>query len=417
MSHDDAVRARFGATAEGVTAHSREQIEEVGRSSARSSRRCAATSARSTRERAQARSRSRSRRSSARSSASISFPSCSRPRDATRRQRDVRRRRRHGAAVRELLVRPRLLAADAAPREPARARLLGARARHASRRPRVRRRPDRAARSARRVRARPLRARGATRRTTARSSDGDFRDLFAMNDLVLVRSKRSTHKRPLDFYLGLAGCTGDDAERVKDVSPGDREHYVAESSLVPLREALDALRRATSRATRFGATACSDGRKAKQTRDGRLPGAVPDPFDDVRRDVLGLEHRAAEERAAQHRALRKPLGLDEAGVDGVHADAAPAQRRRRRARERELRVLRRRVRAARRKGDRARDRDDVDDVRRPRGLERRAGTRAGTRRRRGSSSASPARSAPGRRRGSRARPECPALLTSSFTCG
>jgi SAM-dependent methyltransferase len=61
-------------------------------------------------------------------------------------------------------------------------------------------------------------------------SDGDFRDLFAMNDLVLVRSKRSTHTRPLDFYLGLAGCTGDAAERVKDVSPGDREHYTAESS-------------------------------------------------------------------------------------------------------------------------------------------------------------------------------------------
>jgi SAM-dependent methyltransferase len=61
-------------------------------------------------------------------------------------------------------------------------------------------------------------------------SDGDFRDLFAANDLVLVRSKRFTHKRPLDFYLGLAGCTGDEAERVKDVSPGDREHYIAESS-------------------------------------------------------------------------------------------------------------------------------------------------------------------------------------------
>jgi SAM-dependent methyltransferase len=61
-------------------------------------------------------------------------------------------------------------------------------------------------------------------------SDGDFRDLFAANDLVLVRSKRFTHKRELDFYLGLAGCTGEEAERTKDLSPGDREHYVAESS-------------------------------------------------------------------------------------------------------------------------------------------------------------------------------------------
>jgi SAM-dependent methyltransferase len=61
-------------------------------------------------------------------------------------------------------------------------------------------------------------------------SDGDFRDLFAANGLVLVRGKRFTHTRELDFYLGLAGCTGDDAERVKAISPGDRDQYVAESS-------------------------------------------------------------------------------------------------------------------------------------------------------------------------------------------
>ncbi len=61
-------------------------------------------------------------------------------------------------------------------------------------------------------------------------ADGDFRDLFAANDLFLVRSKRFTHRRELDFYLALAGCTGDVAESVKDLSPGDREHYVAESS-------------------------------------------------------------------------------------------------------------------------------------------------------------------------------------------
>jgi len=60
-------------------------------------------------------------------------------------------------------------------------------------------------------------------------ADGDFRDLFAANDLFLVRSKRFTHRRELDFYLALAGCTGDAAESVKDLSPGDREHYVAES--------------------------------------------------------------------------------------------------------------------------------------------------------------------------------------------
>jgi len=61
-------------------------------------------------------------------------------------------------------------------------------------------------------------------------SDGDFRDLFAANDLMLVRSERFTHQRELGAYLELAGCTGDEAERAKELSPGDREHYVAESS-------------------------------------------------------------------------------------------------------------------------------------------------------------------------------------------
>ena len=61
-------------------------------------------------------------------------------------------------------------------------------------------------------------------------SDVDLRDLFAMNGLMLVRSERFTHRRELDFYLGLAGCTGADAERVKDLSPGDRDHYVVESA-------------------------------------------------------------------------------------------------------------------------------------------------------------------------------------------
>ena len=60
--------------------------------------------------------------------------------------------------------------------------------------------------------------------------DGDFRDLFAANGLVLVRSEHHTHRRELDFYLGLAGCTGEEAERVRALSPGDREHYVAESA-------------------------------------------------------------------------------------------------------------------------------------------------------------------------------------------
>jgi SAM-dependent methyltransferase len=61
-------------------------------------------------------------------------------------------------------------------------------------------------------------------------SDGDFRDLFAANGLSLVRSRRFMHRRELDYYLALAGCTGDEAERVKEISPGDRGHYTAESA-------------------------------------------------------------------------------------------------------------------------------------------------------------------------------------------
>ena len=50
------------------------------------------------------------------------------------------------------------------------------------------------------------------------------------NGLVLVRSEHHTHRRELGYYLELAGCTGEQAERVRALSPGDREHYVAESA-------------------------------------------------------------------------------------------------------------------------------------------------------------------------------------------
>ena len=56
-------------------------------------------------------------------------------------------------------------------------------------------------------------------------SDGDFRDLIAANGLVLLRNKSFTYRRELDAYLNLAGCMGEKAEQAKDISPGDREHY------------------------------------------------------------------------------------------------------------------------------------------------------------------------------------------------
>jgi SAM-dependent methyltransferase len=53
--------------------------------------------------------------------------------------------------------------------------------------------------------------------------------LLEANGLGVVRAERALHRRALDYYLALAGCTGDDAERVKELSPGDRSSYVAES--------------------------------------------------------------------------------------------------------------------------------------------------------------------------------------------
>lgn len=60
--------------------------------------------------------------------------------------------------------------------------------------------------------------------------DIDFRHLFEANDLVLQRAQFQTHRRELDYYLDLAGCTGDARERARTLSPGGPEAYVAESA-------------------------------------------------------------------------------------------------------------------------------------------------------------------------------------------
>lgn len=60
--------------------------------------------------------------------------------------------------------------------------------------------------------------------------DIDFRHLFEANGLVLVRTRLQSHRRELDYYLGLAGCQGDDADRVKLLSPGGPDAYVAQSA-------------------------------------------------------------------------------------------------------------------------------------------------------------------------------------------
>jgi ubiquinone/menaquinone biosynthesis C-methylase UbiE len=61
-------------------------------------------------------------------------------------------------------------------------------------------------------------------------ADGDFRDLFGANGLTLVDRRSFTERRELEPYLELAGCTGEEAEAARALSPGDREHYVAEAA-------------------------------------------------------------------------------------------------------------------------------------------------------------------------------------------
>jgi SAM-dependent methyltransferase len=59
--------------------------------------------------------------------------------------------------------------------------------------------------------------------------DVDLRGLFDANDLVLRRARFQQHRRELDYYLDLAGCTGEARERARALSPGGPESYVAES--------------------------------------------------------------------------------------------------------------------------------------------------------------------------------------------
>src|SRR5438309_271709 len=66
--------------------------------------------------------------------------------------------------------------------------------------------------------------------------DIDFRHLFEANELVLLRTRFQTHRRELDYYLDLAGCEGEARERARQLSPGGPESYVAESGWYLLRK-------------------------------------------------------------------------------------------------------------------------------------------------------------------------------------
>jgi SAM-dependent methyltransferase len=66
--------------------------------------------------------------------------------------------------------------------------------------------------------------------------DIDFRHLFEANGLVLLQTRFQTHRRELDYYLPLAGCEGEAADRARALSPGGPQAYEAESALYLLRK-------------------------------------------------------------------------------------------------------------------------------------------------------------------------------------
>jgi SAM-dependent methyltransferase len=55
----------------------------------------------------------------------------------------------------------------------------------------------------------------------------DLRQLFEANELVLVRDRRDDERRPLDAYLDLAACTGDERAHALALAPEGRETYTA----------------------------------------------------------------------------------------------------------------------------------------------------------------------------------------------
>jgi SAM-dependent methyltransferase len=65
--------------------------------------------------------------------------------------------------------------------------------------------------------------------------DSDLRGLFDSNGLVLEHSESQVHHRPLDYYLELAGCAGDDRERALSLAPSGRDAYEVEIAWYVLR--------------------------------------------------------------------------------------------------------------------------------------------------------------------------------------
>ena len=65
--------------------------------------------------------------------------------------------------------------------------------------------------------------------------DIDLRHLFEANGLVLETARFQREQRELDPYLDLAGCAGAARDRARNLSPGGPTSYVAESAWYVLR--------------------------------------------------------------------------------------------------------------------------------------------------------------------------------------
>ena len=66
--------------------------------------------------------------------------------------------------------------------------------------------------------------------------DIDLRHLFEANGLVVEQTRFRTHRRELGYYLELAGCRGEAADHVRGLSPGGPESYVAETGWYLVRK-------------------------------------------------------------------------------------------------------------------------------------------------------------------------------------
>ena len=66
--------------------------------------------------------------------------------------------------------------------------------------------------------------------------DSDLRGLFDSNGLVLEHSESQVHRRPLDYYLELAGCAGEAREKALGLAPSGREAYSVDIAWYVLRK-------------------------------------------------------------------------------------------------------------------------------------------------------------------------------------